>query len=354
MSFKKRGAATTKLPTGSRLSPYNGSLLVSTGVPSLDDVFGGGLPVGTVLLIEQDQFTDYARTLLKYWTTQGLVANNETVVVSDDNAEEYVKNLPWLAGDASVTVDSKETKAEDMTIAWRYKNLKQLDSIASTTSTYCSTFDLTKKVPSDIVDSAKIHQITITPEYTSSEDEIMNFLRPILEKYSSRITATDRQILRISIDGIASFKLLHSLRATLRFSFASAVITYPAYLYSPSTVASIQHMADAVVAIDSFAGLDNSSPLAPYFDDYHGFFRVVKLPTVNSLIPASTKLSVLSGHGAALGFKLQRKRFTIEKVHLPIEGGTSERRVVHDQGPRKITASVGIDKPATTADPMDF
>ncbi len=38
-SFKKRVQTNqTKIPQGTRLSPYNGQLLISTGVPSLDDI----------------------------------------------------------------------------------------------------------------------------------------------------------------------------------------------------------------------------------------------------------------------------------------------------------------------------
>lgn len=38
-SFKKRvQTSQAKLPQGTRLSPYNGQLLISTGVPSLDDI----------------------------------------------------------------------------------------------------------------------------------------------------------------------------------------------------------------------------------------------------------------------------------------------------------------------------
>lgn len=52
------------------------------------------------------------------------------------------------------------------------------------------------------------------------------------------------------------------------------------------------------------------------------------MPTINSLVPSSTKLSVLSGGGGNnLGFKLRRKKFTIETFHLPPEGGINERRV---------------------------
>lgn len=65
----------------------------------------------------------------------------------------------------------------------------------------------------------------------------------------------------------------------------------------------------------------------PYTQTYHGFFHVHKLPVLNSLLPPSTKLSVLSAGGSNdLAFKLRRKRFAIETFHLPPEGGVVTRR----------------------------
>lgn len=66
---------------------------------------------------------------------------------------------------------------------------------------------------------------------------------------------------------------------------------------------------------------------AAYTQNYHGFFHVHKLPVLNSLLPPSTKLSVLSAGGSNdLAFKLRRKRFAIETFHLPPEGGVVTRR----------------------------
>jgi hypothetical protein len=56
-SFVKRGAdkaAKPRLPPGTRPSLHNNTLLVSSGVPSLDSLLGGGIAVGTVVLIGQN------------------------------------------------------------------------------------------------------------------------------------------------------------------------------------------------------------------------------------------------------------------------------------------------------------
>ncbi|CAG8762952.1 7236_t:CDS:2, partial [Funneliformis caledonium] len=80
----------------------------------------------------------------------------------------------------------------------------------------------------------------------------------------------------------------------------------------------IEHMCDAVVEVESFA--------VPHIMDYSTFINYQHL--IRSYHPSSTKLSVLSGgSGNNLGFKLRRKKFTIETFHLPPEGGINERRV---------------------------
>ena len=144
-------------------------------------------------------------------------------------------------------------------------------------------------------------------------------------------------------------RFLVSLKGLLRYSFAACVITFPAHLYrdhagggdTPSLVRRIEHICDAVVELESFEGQyiatkmvsrlpPNTSPQRS--NDYHGVFKIHKLPCLNSLVPPASRLSVLVSGGSGgsvndLAFCLRRKKFTIETYHLPIEGGVMERRV---------------------------
>ncbi|CAJ0745221.1 8884_t:CDS:2, partial [Entrophospora sp. SA101] len=172
-------------------------------------------------------------------------------------------------------------------------------------SSYCEIFDLTKIIPNSILESSSklitlidgtnwINQENIVKDNVDDENQY----ETILIKLQKIIKENNpRNILRIGIHSIASpfwkarnsndvFRFLHALRGLIRNTYSSAIITIPAYLYEPinaSFIRKIEHICDAVVEIESFAG-----------------------------------------------FKLRRKRFSIEVFHLPPEGEIKETKSNND------------------------
>lgn len=145
MSFRKRNiglspgldrTSTTNAPSptlpvpsppelsGTRPSPDDGRATTSTGCRSLDNLLAGhaGLPMGKVLLIEENGTTDFAGALLRYYAAEGVVQDHKLHVVGVP--EPWRRSLPGLIGSADA-VDEQPDKRKDekMKIAWRYERL---------------------------------------------------------------------------------------------------------------------------------------------------------------------------------------------------------------------------------------
>jgi elongator complex protein 4 len=138
-SFKKRVGGqkvSIKLPLGSKLSTQNGQLLISSGISSLDEVLGGGLPVGSLNLVLEDQFTNYSSYLLKYFLAQGVSNSQPACLIGGE--DRFWSNLPGIyhydriqATTPPKEQEPKKEESDDLKIAWRYKNLPNLNNINS-------------------------------------------------------------------------------------------------------------------------------------------------------------------------------------------------------------------------------
>lgn len=65
---------------------------------------------------------------------------------------------------------------------------------------------------------------------------------------------------------------------------------------------------DNAIRLESFAG--SSKETNPVFKDYNGLFHITKLSALNTMMPFVPP-------SIDLAFKLRRKKFVIEKLHLP-------------------------------------
>ncbi|KAJ1650229.1 Elongator subunit elp4 [Dispira simplex] len=385
-SFKKRVTSNQpKLPPGTKLSSHNGQVLVSTGVSSLDDVLGGGLPVGSILLVLSDRKTNYSRILTNYFVAQGLASNHQVHVAAvEENLRPMLKRLPsWcpevalantsVPGPGEMKAEQNPTSSEKLKIAWRYQNLPT-NSQATTPAgsrgerpegpaAFCENFDLMQPVNPEVLGQPNLTTTTLDSSVDDHYQTLFAQLAGVVEDgFSSLAPAPttggrDRNILRLAIHDMASplwhspspkscFAFLHALRGLLRFSFATCMITVPAHLYQHGSQQSgfirrMEHLCDAVVELESFAGSRRTKAIGA-LPKYHGFFYVHKQPLLNSLVPSSTRLSAITGTQLSannLAFKQKRHKFVIETFYLPPEGGVSERRVAPPKGSSQSSES---------------
>lgn len=134
MSFKRR-VPTQTIP-GTRPSPYNSLPLLSTGVTSIDDLVGGGIPLHSTVLVRADTTTDYALLLLKFWIAQAVVCKQEVVLVGSGSGEMNglhglvnslmgVDGVDGVMGKEDADSEGESEKDEELKIAFRYKGMKQ-------------------------------------------------------------------------------------------------------------------------------------------------------------------------------------------------------------------------------------
>lgn len=355
-SFQKKGRNRIPYIQGTRQSVQNAQILASSGVPSLDHVLGSGLPVGTILLIEEDVFGTFSKLMLKYFLAEGIACEHPSFLASLDTIpKSLMKELPVPIKTESSSGTSIDSKADPMTIAWRYQNMRQVQSIPGSTNSGTQlghNFDLTQTISADELEQSS-YSLWSGP--TEDDRPIGDFGNKnygyLLSKIHQKISEgqfrvqdepSKHSILRVAIHSLGSPMWVDSttdanietgikrdlprfllyLRSLLRESYALAVVTVPSHLFQdPSIHKLCEYQSDMALRFESFAG--SSYETNPVFKEYHGLLHIRKLGPVNTLathVPESLDLA----------FKLRRRKFVIEKLHLPPELQESAQREQDD------------------------
>lgn len=144
-----------------RPSPTSSStLLTSTGLPSLDDILGGGLPLScSFLVLGPDVHSAYGELVCKYAVSMGLAGGMAVWVVGGQwNSEEkdWVEECMWMPGVGGVKAgqgqgqgeDDAEGEGEDgegeegskIKIAWRYEQMKKFQTTVNASNAYVSSY----------------------------------------------------------------------------------------------------------------------------------------------------------------------------------------------------------------------
>ncbi|XP_018423313.1 PREDICTED: elongator complex protein 4 isoform X2 [Nanorana parkeri] len=352
-SFRRKTRAKLPAIRGTRPSVHNGQLLISSGVPSMDHILGGGLAVGTLLLIEEDTYSTYSNLLLKYFVAEGVVSGHEIFVASSsEDPQRILKDLPTpLTGELPKQVDL-EPKVEpealglagdSMKIAWRYQNLPKVESVPLSSSRFGHYYDVSKSMCPEMLQHVKTHSfylpemVPLEEMYSSSSkmtcdySQLLHSIQRVIHQGGfdgSNPQRGEKNILRIGIQSLGSVlwgddicsderphhvhsltRFLYALRGLLRSSLSVCFITVPEHLIQNKAITvRVRNLSDTVVGLESFIGSERESNLL--YKDYHGLLYVHKIPRLNSLICDETDTKDLA-------FKLKRKLFSIERLHLP-------------------------------------
>ncbi|KAF7339704.1 PAXNEB-domain-containing protein [Mycena sanguinolenta] len=336
MSFKRKTTSTASTPS---------TPLLSTGLPSLDDILGGGLPLSCSLVFTApDVHSAYGELVQRYFVAQGVAAGQRVCFVGNDARAGG-------GGDAEARRDGEEK----ITIAWRYEQMKPFQTTVAAskaaTADACRTFDLTTRIPPNVVAEARIVEVAV--------DAAPGSTTRVLERLGEMLADAQGGPIRICIPALGSpgwgdlnaqdiLRFLHGLRALLRrHPHGCASVSLPPE-WSGDSVAAGWHeklgwVADGAITMAAFTG---NPALAATFPGHHGLLRIHTLPAPTTLVPASDRFSTLRGTGTGgennLGFKCTRKRLVFETVHLDVEGGVGERRTSAPP-----TTTVAVQAPAS-------
>lgn len=323
---------------GSRLSLHSGQPVVSSGNPSLDHVFGGGFPIGSIIGIEEDKYGNYSKILAKYFLAEGIVNNHALVLGTlEEDPSQLLQKLPKAVEEKPNATKSSTQTPEDMRIAFRYNQLAPVDSEQKSSTTLGHYFDLTKAMGSTVLESQDITQW----HGANSEKEELNFtgfrnphyaslLTCIHQKASEQLfnSSTDegsKNLLRICLNSIGSpvwydetfsqdlLRFLGILKAIVRNTLSVCLISMPYHLFhhlDDSTLCKkVTNLFDYSFGLEAFSG-KNEEQANPVFKEYHGLLTISKMSPFNTL-------ATFTPETRDLAFKLKRSKFVIEKLHLP-------------------------------------
>lgn len=352
---------------GTKTSPQTGQIVTGTGNPALDELLGGGIPMNSIVLIEEDKHCIHSKVLCKYFLAEGAIQRQRIFLASlDDSPEEIFKKLPkpvFSANFVSGKEDPQEFQqlSQDTTslrIAWRYNDLPYLNGDKSAVNfghhfnllDFMTEEDVAGKVSKVLWDGSNIREPGTDesegdankpdiPEEIEEDDEneenssaietcsifTNKLFQDLLDNLAKQLRMVD--FWRICIPSLGSplwydddfaldlLKFLTYLRAFVQNKQCVCFITMPMHLISKideSLVPKIRNLVDYAIELESFAGSDSETN--PAFKDYNGLLHFRKMSAINSL--------ALFQH-SDLAFKLRRKKFVIEKLHLPPELGNS-------------------------------
>lgn len=116
----------------------------------------------------------------------------------------------------------------------------------------------------------------------------------------------------------------------LLFGLALTQFLILSYRKDQTLLHRVRNLVDYAIELESFAGSEKETNAV--FKEYNGLFFIRKMAALNTLASHTPETYDLA-------FKLRRRRFVIEKLHLPPELQESEQREQDDEP--TVTAALG-------------
>ncbi|KAF5743047.1 hypothetical protein HS088_TW09G01109 [Tripterygium wilfordii] len=237
-------AAPSSQTPGIKFVP-NGTIFVSSGIPDLDKILGGGFPLGSLVMVMEDAEAPHHMLLLRNFMSQGLVHNQPLLYASPaKDPREFLGTLPspvLSKDDKSHNKDPEQDKG--LRIAWQYKkyfgeNQQNYDSHRVGKQEFCNDFDLRKPLERQFLGGCRVDCVSLQnfSNLGALQDHCASFLAqfPRNDDNISRVGRLAIQSLCAPQCGYSTMEwemlsFIRSLKGMLRSSYAVAVITFPSF-----------------------------------------------------------------------------------------------------------------------------
>ncbi|AQL04709.1 Elongator complex protein 4 [Zea mays] len=310
--------------SGVKIGP-NGASFVSSGIPDLDRILGGGFLLGSVVMIMEDTDAPHHLLLLRCFMSQGVV--HKQPLLFSGAMKEPVLFLGTLPAPVSSSKEDGRHRAmgpaassdgrandEGLRIAWQYKKYFGDDKTSraehkDNKQEFSNDFDLRKPLERHLLNGQNIECVSTQDADTLSslQDCCSAFVSKLPRKDGGSSTAG-----RIAIQSLCApqcryfekdwdmVSFIRSLKAMVRSSNSVAVVTFP------STVLS-----------NSFYEDKDLAKLLTGYQDMVGFLHVHKVAQPNSQVPVILEASTLS-------LKLRKRRsLVLERLNqAPVDGSS--------------------------------
>jgi hypothetical protein len=304
---------------------------LSSGNLFLDKIIGG-ISLGTIVLLNEDDPSNMYEHLIKYFIAEGIINENKIFLYYSDEktATDIIQNLPYKSVQVDSILNAKrvmDSKTSDIKIAWRYENIQYSNLLEDIAKSSEYIFDLSRQLQDIyLIDKNKdiIKQTQITPSFPDNLNEINTNIIKDYQNFTSTLGEDEIKFCRIVIPNLFSNdynvskknidkKILNELKIKLTIikNLARSIngivyLTVNKNFLNKDVYNLLNYFSDYVFSLKSFT-LDPEK-----LQDYDGLLYINKLPRLTTL---KTTLMETDTYGVIM----EKRKMIIEKIDIGVE-----------------------------------